>query len=124
MYKILLSFKVRFAINQYNRDLEVLYGMADGEQSSGDAHKSAKEVFIYDYNASEYPLINRDINCFLGISWGCDWGYHENGVYWEECYCAEDSCNHSSTLKVEFLHVIVMILSVGFMTFKTLVAFI
>ena len=33
-----------------------------------------------------------------GISWGCDWGYHENGVYWEECYCAEDGCNGSSTL--------------------------
>lgn len=28
-----------------------------------------------------------------GISWGCDWGFHENGVYWEECYCAEDGCN-------------------------------
>lgn len=33
-----------------------------------------------------------------GTSWGCDWGFHENGVYWEECYCAEDGCNgsHSS----------------------------
>lgn len=28
-----------------------------------------------------------------GISWGCDWGFRENGVYWEECYCAEDGCN-------------------------------
>ena len=30
-----------------------------------------------------------------GISWGCDWGYDENGVYWEKCYCAEDGCNRS-----------------------------
>lgn len=33
-----------------------------------------------------------------GISWGCDWGFHENGVYWEECYCAEDGCNGSASL--------------------------
>uniref|UniRef100_A0A2L2Y6X9 Uncharacterized protein n=1 Tax=Parasteatoda tepidariorum TaxID=114398 RepID=A0A2L2Y6X9_PARTP len=29
-----------------------------------------------------------------GINWGCDWGYKENGVYWEECYCA-DAPGHS-----------------------------
>ncbi|XP_053212098.1 uncharacterized protein LOC128395659 [Panonychus citri] len=28
-----------------------------------------------------------------GVSWGCAWGYRENGVYWEECYCAKDGCN-------------------------------
>lgn len=28
-----------------------------------------------------------------GVSWSCDWGYNENGVYFEECYCAEDNCN-------------------------------
>lgn len=28
-----------------------------------------------------------------GINWGCDWGYDLQGVYWEECYCAEDGCN-------------------------------
>lgn len=33
-----------------------------------------------------------------GISWGCDWGFHENGVYWEECYCAEDGCNGSTSI--------------------------
>lgn len=33
-----------------------------------------------------------------GISWGCDWGFNENGVYWEECYCAEDGCNGSTSL--------------------------
>ncbi|KAI1285750.1 hypothetical protein HDE_11543 [Halotydeus destructor] len=31
-----------------------------------------------------------------GISWGCDFGYHENGVYWEHCYCAQDACNLST----------------------------
>lgn len=39
-----------------------------------------------------------DLLSLTGISWGCDWGYHENGVYWEECYCAEDSCNPASML--------------------------
>lgn len=38
----------------------------------------------------------------LGISWGCDWGYKENGVYWEECYCAEDACNGALPMKVHF----------------------
>jgi hypothetical protein len=33
-----------------------------------------------------------------GISWGCDWGFHENGVYWEECYCAEDGCNGATSV--------------------------
>ncbi|XP_022644424.1 uncharacterized protein LOC111260968 [Varroa jacobsoni] len=33
-----------------------------------------------------------------GINWGCDWGYDLQGVYWEECYCAEDGCNGSPTL--------------------------
>lgn len=34
-----------------------------------------------------------------GVNWGCDWGYHENGVYWEECYCAEDNCNGAYSVK-------------------------
>lgn len=33
-----------------------------------------------------------------GISYGCDWGYNENGVYWEECYCPEDGCNGATGL--------------------------
>lgn len=33
-----------------------------------------------------------------GIAYGCDWGYNENGVYWEECYCAEDGCNSSMSV--------------------------
>ena len=33
-----------------------------------------------------------------GVTGVCNWGVYENGVYWEECYCAEDSCNVSSSL--------------------------
>ena len=28
----------------------------------------------------------------------CNWGVLENGVYWEECYCSQDSCNTASPL--------------------------
>ncbi|XP_055635411.1 uncharacterized protein LOC129775130 [Toxorhynchites rutilus septentrionalis] len=31
-----------------------------------------------------------------GVTGVCNWGVYENGVYWEECYCAEDGCNHAS----------------------------
>ncbi|XP_053695646.1 uncharacterized protein LOC128743147 [Sabethes cyaneus] len=30
-----------------------------------------------------------------GVTGVCNWGVYENGVYWEECYCAEDGCNHA-----------------------------
>ena len=51
----------------------------------------------------------------LGISWGCDWGFYENGVYWEECYCAEDSCNHAMPLNVgSFNSIIFSLLIVQF----------
>nr|XP_027205253.1 uncharacterized protein LOC113798858 [Dermatophagoides pteronyssinus] len=40
-----------------------------------------------------------------GISWSCDWGYYENGVYWEECYCAEDQCNHAIKLTTKYHHI-------------------
>ncbi|KAK8786004.1 uncharacterized protein LOC144115199 [Amblyomma americanum] len=42
-----------------------------------------------------------------GVNWGCDWGYHKNGVYWEECYCAEDSCNGADQLRV--LHALLVL---------------
>jgi len=50
-----------------------------------------------------------------GISWGCDWGFHENGVYWEECYCAEDGCNGSSRLSMRepFKFVTTILIAVG-----------
>ncbi len=28
-----------------------------------------------------------------GVTGVCNWGVKENGVYWEECYCAQDGCN-------------------------------
>jgi hypothetical protein len=31
-----------------------------------------------------------------GVTGVCNWGVKENGVYWEECYCAQDGCNGSS----------------------------
>ncbi|XP_050423844.1 uncharacterized protein LOC126835362 [Adelges cooleyi] len=30
-----------------------------------------------------------------GVTGVCNWGVEWNGVYWEECYCSEDSCNSS-----------------------------
>lgn len=41
-----------------------------------------------------------------GISWGCDWGYEENGVYWEKCYCAEDGCNASTSIFSQQMYLI------------------
>ncbi|XP_054268506.1 uncharacterized protein LOC128990232 [Macrosteles quadrilineatus] len=33
-----------------------------------------------------------------GVTGVCNWGVYENGIYWEECYCAEDGCNGSTTV--------------------------
>merc|ERR1712026_564667 len=33
-----------------------------------------------------------------GVTGVCNWGVLENGVYWEECYCSQDSCNTASPL--------------------------
>ena len=33
------------------------------------------------------------------ISGVCNWGVLENGVYWEECYCSQDSCNTAASLQ-------------------------
>ncbi|XP_011706244.1 PREDICTED: uncharacterized protein LOC105461444 [Wasmannia auropunctata] len=33
-----------------------------------------------------------------GVTGVCNWGVHENGVYWQECYCSEDACNAASNL--------------------------
>ncbi|KAF8795454.1 hypothetical protein HNY73_003299 [Argiope bruennichi] len=43
-----------------------------------------------------------------GINWGCDWGYKENGVYWEECYCAEDGCNSGGVLRTSLFLILMM----------------
>ncbi|XP_020286627.1 uncharacterized protein LOC109856107 [Pseudomyrmex gracilis] len=33
-----------------------------------------------------------------GVTGVCNWGVRENGIYWQECYCSEDSCNAASSL--------------------------
>ena len=33
-----------------------------------------------------------------GVTGVCNWGVLENGVYWEECYCSQDSCNSAPAL--------------------------
>ncbi|XP_034834486.1 uncharacterized protein [Maniola hyperantus] len=33
-----------------------------------------------------------------GVTGVCNWGVYDNGVYWEECYCTADECNHSSNV--------------------------
>ncbi|XP_072944632.1 uncharacterized protein [Epargyreus clarus] len=33
-----------------------------------------------------------------GVTGVCNWGVYENGVYWEECYCSADGCNHSTSV--------------------------
>lgn len=35
-----------------------------------------------------------------GVTGVCNWGVYENGDYWEECYCSQDSCNKSSLFKI------------------------
>lgn len=45
-----------------------------------------------------------------GVTGVCNWGVYENGVYWEECYCAEDSCNAAVDLKDSRRALIVAIL--------------
>lgn len=35
-----------------------------------------------------------------GVTGVCNWGVYENGVYWEECYCAHEACN-SATISVQ-----------------------
>lgn len=32
-----------------------------------------------------------------GVTGVCNWGVYENGVYWEECYCAQEACNSAYT---------------------------
>lgn len=35
-----------------------------------------------------------------GVTGVCKWGVYENGVYWEECYCAADGCNGANNIKL------------------------
>ncbi|XP_012269954.2 uncharacterized protein LOC105694143 [Athalia rosae] len=38
-----------------------------------------------------------------GVTGVCNWGVYENGVYWEECYCSEDSCNSAPKVQISAL---------------------
>merc|ERR1712117_328187 len=38
-----------------------------------------------------------------GVTGVCNWGVLENGVYWEECYCSQDSCNTAHTVTSSML---------------------
>ncbi|ODM91862.1 hypothetical protein Ocin01_14821 [Orchesella cincta] len=38
-----------------------------------------------------------------GVTGVCNWGVYENGVYWEECYCSQDSCNSSNRVHFSIL---------------------
>lgn len=54
-----------------------------------------------------------------GVTGVCNWGVYENGVYWEECYCAEDSCNNSNHIQMSLKLVSSTILLVAIMKFLT-----
>merc|ERR1711862_762658 len=45
-----------------------------------------------------------------GVTGVCNWGVLENGVYWEECYCSQDSCNTATTSQAA-----IIILALGMM---------
>ncbi|XP_058450111.1 uncharacterized protein LOC131429782 [Malaya genurostris] len=49
-----------------------------------------------------------------GVTGVCNWGVYENGVYWEECYCAEDGCNHAGKSVVQSGAVLMGLLAVSF----------
>lgn len=40
-----------------------------------------------------------------GVTGVCNWGVYDNGIYWEECYCAEDACNksHGTEMSIKLL---------------------
>lgn len=45
-----------------------------------------------------------------GVTGVCNWGVYENGVYWEECYCSEDSCNIASNFYTSISTILVLFL--------------
>ncbi|XP_076368340.1 uncharacterized protein LOC143255879 isoform X1 [Tachypleus tridentatus] len=51
-----------------------------------------------------------------GNNWGCDWGYKENGVYWEKCYCAEDECNGARNSRISMNQVFLVLLCASVLT--------
>ncbi|KOC65940.1 hypothetical protein WH47_12739 [Habropoda laboriosa] len=53
-----------------------------------------------------------------GVTGVCNWGVYENGVYWEECSCSEDSCNAASTLP-SFSITILLLLGISIAIFSS-----
>ncbi|XP_078044832.1 UPAR/Ly6 domain-containing protein crok [Augochlora pura] len=53
-----------------------------------------------------------------GVTGVCNWGVYENGVYWEECSCSEDSCNGTTTLSSVSI-LFLLLLSISIYTFLT-----
>lgn len=51
-----------------------------------------------------------------GVTGVCNWGVYENGVYWEECSCSENSCNGASTLS-SFSIIILLIFGISITIF-------
>merc|ERR1712095_242191 len=51
-----------------------------------------------------------------GVTGVCNWGVLENGVYWEECYCSQDSCNTAASLQT---HAALMVLIAAVIYFRT-----
>ncbi|XP_043578297.1 uncharacterized protein LOC122565882 [Bombus pyrosoma] len=52
-----------------------------------------------------------------GVTGVCNWGVYENGVYWEECSCSENSCNTASTLS-SFPIIILLNLAISIIIFS------
>ncbi|XP_076748723.1 uncharacterized protein LOC143422160 [Xylocopa sonorina] len=46
-----------------------------------------------------------------GVTGVCNWGVYENGVYWEECSCAHDACNGTSSISTLLVPIISIIFS-------------
>ncbi|XP_055836475.1 uncharacterized protein LOC129905112 [Episyrphus balteatus] len=44
-----------------------------------------------------------------GVTGVCNWGVHENGDYWEECYCGGDSCNGATTMRISMSGLVLVI---------------
>ncbi|KAG8230434.1 hypothetical protein J437_LFUL015456 [Ladona fulva] len=44
-----------------------------------------------------------------GVTGVCNWGVKLNGIYWEECYCSEDSCNSAISFKARWVVIITLV---------------
>ncbi|XP_015123776.1 uncharacterized protein LOC107045883 [Diachasma alloeum] len=43
-----------------------------------------------------------------GVTGVCNWGVYDNGVYWEECYCSDDSCNAAAIISSNFILLVLL----------------